>query len=87
MLHTAGHYTEALAAYGRIADRPSYYHAYVAACHAELGQMEEARAHAALALETRPEFSIKAWGERLSFKHDADLQRFLDSLRKAGLPE
>jgi adenylate cyclase len=37
MLHTARDYTEALAAYGRIADRPSYYHAYVAACHAELG--------------------------------------------------
>jgi adenylate cyclase len=87
MLHTAGHYAEALAAYGRIADRPSYYHAYVAACHAELGQMGEARAHAALALETRPEFSIKAWGERLTFKNEVDLQRFLNGLRKAGLPE
>jgi hypothetical protein len=49
--------------------------------------MEEARAHAALALEARPDFSIKTWGERLSFKNEVDLQRFLDGLRKAGLPE
>src|SRR5262249_46958031 len=37
VLHTAGRYAEALEAYGRIAERPSFYHAYVAACHAELG--------------------------------------------------
>jgi adenylate cyclase len=49
--------------------------------------MEEARAHTALALEARPDFSVKAWGERLSFKNEVDLQRFLNGLRKAGLPE
>ncbi len=87
MLHTAGRYSEALAAYSRIADRPSYFHAYVAACHAELGQMGEARAHAALALDARSDFSVRAWGERLTFKNEADRQRFLDGLRKAGLPE
>jgi hypothetical protein len=26
-------------------------------------------------------------GERLPYKNEADLQRFLDGLRKAGLPE
>ena len=87
VLHTAGHYSEALEAYSRIIERPSFYHAYVAACHAELGQMEEARQHALLALEAKPDFSVAAWGKRLSFKHEADLQRFLDGLRKAGLPE
>ncbi len=87
MLHTAGRYAEALDAYSRIAERPSFYHAYVAACHAELGQMEEARAHAALALEARPDFSVGAWGKSIPFKNEADLQRFLGGLRKAGLPE
>lgn len=48
--------------------------------------MEEARAHAALALEARPDFSVGAWGKRLPYKNEADLQRFLDGLRKAGLP-
>jgi len=86
-LHAAGNYTEALEAYGHITGRPSFYHAYVAACHAGLGRMEQARAHAVLALEARPDFSVRAWGERLPYKNEADLQRFLDGLRKAGLPE
>ena len=87
VLHAAGRYAEALDAYGRIAERPSFYHAYVAACHAELGRMEEARKHTALALQARRDFSVAAWGERLPYKNEADLQRFLDGLRKAGLPE
>jgi adenylate cyclase len=87
VLHTAGRYAEALDDYGRIAERPSFYHAYVAACHAELGRMEEARKHTALALQARPDFSVAAWGKRLPYKNEADLQRFLDGLRKAGLPE
>jgi adenylate cyclase len=87
VLHAAGRYAEALDAYGRIAERPSFYHAYVGACYAELGQMDEARSHAALALDARPDFSISAWGKRLTYKNAPDLQRFLDGLRKAGLPE
>ena len=46
VLHDAGHYAEALDAYARIANRPSFYHAYVAACYAELGQTKEAQAQA-----------------------------------------
>ena len=38
VLHDAGRYAEALEAYSRIVERPSFYHAYVAACHAQLGQ-------------------------------------------------
>jgi adenylate cyclase len=87
VLHTAGKYVEAIDAYSRIAERPSFYHAYVAACHAELGNMDEAHRHAVLALKAKPDFSVSAWGRRLPFRSDADLQRFLDGLRKAGLPE
>jgi len=87
LLHTAGRYAEALVAYSHIAERPSFYHAYVAACHAELGEMEEAQKHTALALQTRPDFSVTAQGKRLPFKNKADLESFLDGLRKAGLPK
>ncbi|MDP9137240.1 MAG: hypothetical protein M3N38_03570, partial [Pseudomonadota bacterium] len=87
VLHDAGRYAEALDAYSRMTERPSFYHAYVAACHAGLGRMEEARTHVALALKARPDFSVAAYGGRLSYKNEADLQRFLDSLRRAGLPE
>jgi adenylate cyclase len=87
LLHTAGRYADALDAYSRVAERPSFHHAYVAACHAELGQVDQARAHAALAREAKPDFSVAAWGKSIPFKNEADLQRFLDGLRKAGLPE
>ena len=87
VLHTAGRYEEALDAYSRVTNRPSFFHAYIAACHAELGRVAEARTHAALALEAKPDFSVGALGKTLPFKNDADLQRFLDGLRKAGLPE
>jgi adenylate cyclase len=86
VLHAAGRYAEALEAYARMVQRPSFYHAYVAACHAELGQMEKAHEHAALALQAKPDFSVTAWGKRLPWKNDADLQKFLNGLRKAGLP-
>jgi adenylate cyclase len=86
-LHDAGRYPEALDAYSRMVQRPSFYHAYVAACHAELGQMEKAHEHATLALRAKPDFSVIAWGRRLPRKNDADLQKFLNGLRKAGLPE
>jgi adenylate cyclase len=90
-LHAAGRYAEALAAYAKIAQRPIFYghpyHAYVAACHAELGQLEEAGAHVALTLQTMPHFSVRDCRKRLPFKNEADLQHFLDGLRKAGLPE
>ena len=87
VLHSAGCYAEALDAYSRIAERPSFYHAYVAGCYAELGRTEDARRHTVLALEARPDFSVATWGKRLPYKNEADLQRFLDGLRKAGLPE
>ena len=86
-LHDGGRYAEALEAYSRMVQRPSFYHAYVAACHAELGRMEKAHEHATLALRAKPDFSVIAWGRRLPRKNDADLQKFLNGLRKAGLPE
>jgi adenylate cyclase len=87
VLHAAGRYADALDAYSRMVQRPSFYHAYVAACHAELGQMEKAREHAVLALQAKPDFSVAARGKQLPWKNEADLQKFLDGLRKAGLPE
>ena len=49
--------------------------------------MEEARAEAAKLLELQPEFSIRDWSQKLYFKNPADLEHYLDGLRKAGLPE
>jgi hypothetical protein len=47
----------------------------------------EARRAAAAAIRIDPEFTLASAPEVLPFKRSEDLTRFLDGLRKAGLPE
>src|SRR4029079_18592880 len=54
---------------------------------AELGRLDEARAAASEAHRLDPEFTLAYAPKVLPFKTPRDLQRFLDGLRKAGLPE
>jgi adenylate cyclase len=53
----------------------------------ELGREEDAKKTVAAILRLEPDFSIKRYVERLSYRDPADLARFEDGLRKAGLPE
>jgi len=85
-LHEAGHYGGGAGCVRRESQPPLFYHAYVAACYAELGQEGGGAAQRPWALQARPDFSVSAWG-RGTYKNEVDLQRFLDGLRKAGLPE
>ena len=57
----------------------------LAACYAELGQLEEARAELAEALRLNPNYALESMRQRLLYKDPADLDRFLAALRKAGL--
>ncbi|MBI3757457.1 MAG: adenylate/guanylate cyclase domain-containing protein [Deltaproteobacteria bacterium] len=57
----------------------------LAACYAELGRIEEARAEVAEALRLNPTFSLEQAKQIYPFKDPADLERFLASWRKAGL--
>ena len=62
--------------------------AWLAATHAQLGQMEEARAEAAEVIRILPEYTIGGTARRLAvFKFAKDAEHFADGLRKAGLPE
>jgi len=49
------------------------------------GREDEARAAAAEVLRMSPNFSVDAWAQMLPFKKQADLERLLAPLRKAGL--
>jgi len=62
-------------------------HEVAAVAYAELGQLDEARAEAAEANRLDPYFTLASAPDVLPFKNPKDLQRFLDGLRKAGLPE
>jgi adenylate cyclase len=83
----ARRYAEAIAA---IRHRPNMYyvgHAYLAACHVQLGEEEAMHAAAAEVLRFRPDFSVAAFTTRQSYKLAADREHLASSLRKAGLPE
>jgi adenylate cyclase len=85
-MYAAGRYEEALEAYRRIAGRRQYWDiARAAACHAQLGRIDEAQAQAAEVLRLKPDFHLST--ERLSYKNQADAEHVREGMRKAGLPE
>ncbi len=62
-------------------------HVGLASTLGELGQQEEAKKPVSEILRLSPDFSIKTYMEGLSYRDPAELARFEDGLRKAGLPE
>ena len=88
--HFAGEqYTEAAESARRaILDRPSYLvpHRLLATSLANLGRMEEARAAVPGILAAAPGYTVRAAAAHSAFR-GAVLERYLDGLRRAGLPE
>jgi len=63
-------------------------HVLLAATHAQLGNIEQARAEAAEVLRIEPKYTIEGTQARLTpFKRPEDAEHLFDGLRKAGLPE
>jgi tetratricopeptide (TPR) repeat protein len=60
-------------------------HTRLAVIYGELGREEEARAEAAEVLRISPNYSLEGVRQIVPYKDPADLERFLDGLRKAGL--
>ncbi len=85
-LYLLGRYEEALAAHRSVGvNKTTWQMAREAACLAQLGRIEEARAVAAEVLRRKPEFSTQAEVPRYKFPADADHWR--QGLLKAGLPD
>ena len=53
--------------------------------YTELGRKDEAVAEAEKILKISPNFSVKAYGERVSYNDPAQAERDMAALRKAGL--
>ena len=51
------------------------------------GRLEEARAQADEVLRINPNYSLELVTKTLAFKNQADRERYIDGLRKAGIPE
>jgi TolB-like protein/tetratricopeptide (TPR) repeat protein len=82
-----GRYQEALTMFERVPLRTYYDVAYMAACHARLGNSDRARTLAAECVADRPNFSIRRLLAIEPFKLDPDAENLAQSLRIAGLPE
>ena len=83
----AGRYQDALASLLKISDPYPNVYRLLAATYAVLGRMQEAQAAMAKYLELEPQNTIEQAAAALPFKRPEDRQRFLDGLRKAGMPE
>ena len=68
----------------------SEYHrgyANLAACLAQLGRIEEARAAWRRCLELKPGFNLEEYKRGSPYRRPEDLEHWLDGLRKAGIVE
>jgi TolB-like protein/tetratricopeptide (TPR) repeat protein len=80
-------YDQALSMFAHIPIRSARIWAYMSGCHARLGNVEQARVHAAGCLRLQPEFSIARFMTREPFRHVADAEHLVETLRLAALPE
>jgi TolB-like protein/Flp pilus assembly protein TadD len=85
-----GRYEEAIAQLKKAINRAPdslYPHIGLAATYSLAGRDEEARAEASEVLRIQPKFSLESLAKRVAYKNKADIDRLIDALRKAGLPE
>src|SRR5262245_28881176 len=85
-LYAARRYEDALEAGRRIValGRPRDT-ALLAACYAQLGQLDEARKQTAEVLRRDAHFHLS--DQRMPFKNPTDADHVFEGMRKAGLPE
>ncbi len=80
-------YEEAVGSLNRMKQPPYWVLAWLAACHAQLGQTETAQRIAKDLVETARDVDWQRYVvQDEPFRHDADRDHWLEGLRKAGLP-
>jgi tetratricopeptide (TPR) repeat protein len=82
----AGHYQDALTTLKGLTEPDPGVHLDLASVYVRLGRVEEARAEVAKYLEAYPDRTLKNISVG-SYKDSAQTERYLDDLRRAGLPE
>ncbi len=60
-------------------------HVFLAACYSSLGRDTEASAAAKEILRINPKFNVESHAKALPYKNEADIEREVIALRKAGL--
>ncbi len=85
--HVAERFAEAVDAFERIEMPPFWVNAYLAACNQQLGRIDRAKLHRDRALEQYPEFRISKYSRLFPYQSAVVRERFLETLRAAGLPD
>jgi adenylate cyclase len=83
-----GQYQEAITQYKKalcVAPNNIWAHLSLAATYSLLGRDEEARAEAEEVLRMNPKFSLEYFAKALPFKNQAQIDCYIEALRKAGL--
>jgi adenylate cyclase len=86
-LFTAADYASAVTVLGSTSGLDFLKAELLAACHARLGQTDQARARAAEVLRAWPEFRVAGLRLWKVFRNEADGRHLRDALRDAGLPD
>jgi len=82
---TAGRYEDAIAAFGRIADPPLWVRFWLAACHGHQGNEAAIAAAVASLRQEAPDLDWEAFARKEPFRNDADVERLIEGVAKAGL--
>ncbi|HXZ00793.1 MAG TPA: adenylate/guanylate cyclase domain-containing protein [Stellaceae bacterium] len=82
----ARRYSEAIEAFGHVAQPDHGQHAFLAACHAAMDDMPRAQALAQAVLAQAPAFSVSAYLATQHYKHEEDRDHHRAMLLRAGLP-
>ena len=83
-------YEHAIAAHNQLLERKSllqFAYSRLAGINAILGNEEKADEYAAELLRVKPNFTVQRWANVLLYRYPDDLERELNALRMAGLPE
>ena len=64
-----------------------YAHVSLSAAYGMAGRDEEARDTAKKVLKIDPKFTVKSWEKVLRFKNQSNQKRYIEALRRAGLPD
>jgi adenylate cyclase len=83
-------YEKAIEAFKKaVSVNPDFFinHAFLAACYSSLGRQAEAATEAVEVLRLNPKFTLEAYAKTLPYKKNADIERYIAALRKAGLPD
>jgi TolB-like protein/DNA-binding SARP family transcriptional activator len=84
-LFTARRYEEAIQALQVEADPKFYNYVWLAACHAQLGRLDEARTLAARALALEPQVSLERMARMEPLRDPADMDHWLSAMRLSGI--